>query len=200
MARNRRHFRRPLGTRRYRKLFVLAVEGATTEPQYFALFNDQHSVIHVDCVKGNHRSAPQQVLKRMKIRLGEEGLSTSDEAWLVVDKDSWTEDQLDQLHAWSQERESYGLALSNPKFEYWLLLHFENAKGIRTARDCRTRLKRHLPDYDKHIDRRMFPLVSIREAIARAQVRDNPPCKDWPRRTGTTVYRLVERLLGVSDG
>lgn len=195
MAQNRRHFRRPRGTRRYRKLFILAVEGAITEPQYFAIFNDQNSVIHVDCVKGKHKSAPTQVLKRMKDRLGEERLSASDEAWLVVDKDSWTEDQLDQLHAWSQGCEQYGLALSNPKFEYWLLLHFEDGSGIRTARACSDRLKRYLPNYAKGIDRRNFTQVRVRDAVRRASGRDTPPCKDWPRTTGTTVYRLVERLL-----
>lgn len=45
MPPKRRKFSRPLGERRYRKLFVLAVEGSKTEPQYFAIFNDQNSVI-----------------------------------------------------------------------------------------------------------------------------------------------------------
>jgi len=195
MARNRRQFRRPLGTRRYRKLFVLAVEGNTTEPQYFAIFNDQHSVIYVDCLKGKHRSAPTQVLKRMRGRLQQEALRDSDSAWLVVDKDSWTVDQLNQLHTWSQERENYGLALSNPKFEYWLLLHFEEGAGIRTSRACSERLKRYLPNYDKSINARDFPMTRILQAVRRARARDVPPCRDWPRNSGTTVYRLVEKLL-----
>jgi len=36
MAR-RRTFHRPEGQRRYRRLFVIATEGAQTEPRYFAI-------------------------------------------------------------------------------------------------------------------------------------------------------------------
>ena len=60
MASRRRTFKRPLGERRYRKLFVIAVEGVKTEPQYFAIFNDQTSVIRVNCLKGGHDSPPCQ--------------------------------------------------------------------------------------------------------------------------------------------
>ena len=195
MPSNRRKFRRSTGRRRYRKLFVIATEGAKTEPQYFALFNNRHSVVKVDCIKGKHHSTPPQVLKRMKDRLKQEGLLTSDEAWLVVDKDEWTDDRLEQLHAWSQEADNYGFALSNPKFEYWLLLHFEEGKGIRSSRECSDRLERHWPNYDKDIDARKIKPDRIKNAIDRAKVRDNPPCVDWPRVFGsTTVYKLVEKI------
>lgn len=151
MAR-RRKFQRPLGQRRYRKLFVIAVEGAKTEPQYFAIFNNQQSVIRVNCLKGKRDSSPPQVLRRMEDHLKKEALKKSDEAWLVVDK--WTNEQLAQLNGWSQAADNYGFALSNPKFEYWLLLHFEDGTGIASSQDCSDRLKRHLPDYDKGIDPR----------------------------------------------
>jgi hypothetical protein len=195
MAR-RRKFQRPLGQRRYRKLFVIAVEGAKTEPQYFATLNNQQSVIRVNCLKGKHDSSPPQVLRRMQDHLKKEALKKSDEAWLVVDKDQWTNGQLAQLNGWSQAANNYGFALSNPKFEYWLLLHFEDGTGIASSQDCSDRLKRHLPDYDKGIDPRKFPRQTIDEAIRRAKQRDNPPCPDWPRSIGgTTVYRLVENIL-----
>lgn len=192
----RRKFQRPLGQRRYRKLFVIAVEGAKTEPQYFATLNNQQSVIRVNCLKGKHDSSPPQVLRRMQDHLKKEALKKSDEAWLVVDKDQWTNGQLAQLNGWSQVADNYGFALSNPKFEYWLLLHFEDGTGIASSQDCSDRLKRHLPDYDKGIDPRKFPRQTIDEAIRRAKQRDNPPCPDWPRSIGgTTVYRLVENIL-----
>lgn len=37
----RRSFSRPLGERRYRKLFLVAVEGSKTEPQYFAMLTHE---------------------------------------------------------------------------------------------------------------------------------------------------------------
>ena len=196
MPPKRRKFQRPLGERRYRKLFVIAVEGVKTEPQYFAIFNDQQSVIRVNCLKGRHDSSPPQVLKRMGDYLRQEESRSSDEAWLVVAKDKWTDGQLTQLHAWAQKRDNYGLALSNPKFEYWLLLHFEDGTDIASSRDCSDHLKRYLPGYDKGIDAGKITRQEIDDAIRRARQRDNPPCADWPRALGgTTVYRLVESIL-----
>ena len=196
MPPNRRKYRRPTGERRYRKLFLIATEGDKTEPQYFAILNDHHSVIHVDCIKSKHHSSPLQVLKRMEDRLKRETLKNSDEAWLVVDKDQWQDEQLAQLHTWSQDADNYGFALSNPKFEYWLLLHFEDGTNLGSASECSARLKKHLPGYDKGLDIRNITPDMIEDAIRRAKARDNPPCGDWPRTFGsTTVYKLVENIL-----
>lgn len=194
MSPKRRKFRRPLGQRRYRKLFVIATEGMKTEPQYFAIFNNQESVVRVHCLKGRDGSSPNRVLKRMQTYLKQESLKSSDEAWLVVDKDEWSDEQLCALYEWSERKERYNFALSNPKFEYWLLLHFEDGGGIRSSRECSERLKRWLPDYDKGINVRKFTVDMITAAIQRAERRDHL-CEDWPKETGTTVYRLIKSLM-----
>jgi len=96
----------------------------------------------------------------------------------------------------SLQQENYGFALSNPKFEYWLLLHFEDGTGVNSSRDCTDRLKRWMPDYDKAIDTRKISQAQIDDAIRRARQRDHPPCEDWPKNLGqTTVYRLIENIL-----
>jgi len=193
MSKRPRVFRRPPPSRTYLRIFVLSVEGRKTEPNYFELFNGKDAVIRL---RGDSDSSPPQVLKRMERFLAEEELKPSDEAWLVTDKDQWTDDQLNQLHQWSKKKANYGFALSNPKFEYWLLLHFEDGANLKSARDCGERLKRHLPNYDKGIEQRTITEGQIRDAIRRARVRDEPPCADWPRDLGsTTVYRLVESIL-----
>ena len=128
MPRGRRHFRRVPGRRSYRSLFVLAVEGTRTEPQYFSIFNVKRSV-HVKVLTQPGGTDPFHVLKRMERYLSQERLKASDQAWLVVDKDHWTDEQLTKLHSWAQKHQSYGFVLSNPNFEYWLLLHFEEGNG-----------------------------------------------------------------------
>lgn len=191
----RRTFKRPVGTRLYRKLFIIAAEGTKTEPQYFKMFNNRESVVQVTCLR-SRGSAPPNILKQMKKSLKNKSLKKSDEAWIVVDKDKWTEDQLQELYSWSQNKQNYGFALSNPKFEYWLLLHFEDGKRIRHAKHCSDRLKKHVPNYQKEIYQRKFTPESIKQAVKRAKKRDWPPCQDWPRKLGqTTVYRLVKKLI-----
>ena len=190
----RRKFGRTLPTRPYRKLFVLATEGAETEPQYFALFNSTTMTITVKCLKSTTNSAPAHVLKRMGRYLQSNPLKPGDAAWLVVDKDQWTEEQLAQLHTWANSHEQYGLAVSNPSFELWLLLHFDVSAGIVNLRQCKDRLKRYLPNYDKGHIETIKLLPGIPAAIDRARMKDSPPCADWPRTIGTTVYLLVEKL------
>ena len=187
-------FLRPLGQRRYKRMFVIVAEGTVTEPEYFPLLSD-NIIVHVRCLKSRKNLPPKEALKLVLEHLRREGLRRNDEAWVVVDKDAWPDGHLAALHAWSQSHPNYGFALSNPKFEYWLLLHFEDADGVQTAGECDQRLKKHLPGYDKHIEPQHFPAENIHAAVARAKKRDNPRCEDWPRGPGTTVYRLVENIL-----
>ena len=198
MPLKRRKFERPLGQLRYKKIVFIAAEGQKTEPSYFNQFNRQGSLVRVSCLKNSHGS-PSNVLKNMKDYLRNESLRADDEAWLVVDRDSWTDEQLRCLHEWSQKRDNYHLALSNPRFEYWLLLHFENGNRVTTPQECSNRLRKYLPEYDKSIDPKKTTSERINSAIQRAKQRDNPPCTDWPRTFGSTVYRLVENILKTSN-
>lgn len=93
MALPRRTFTCLIGERRYRKLFILSVEGIKIEHLYYARFNNKNSVVRLKCLKGKHVSSPSHVLARMEKYLKDEGLKASDEAWLVVDKDQWTDKQ-----------------------------------------------------------------------------------------------------------
>lgn len=191
----RRRFNRRTGIRSYRKLFVVASEGEKTEPHYFKIMDDLQSDVTVKRLKGN-QSSPLYVLKKIKNYLEKNELKVSDEAWVVVDKNSWQNDQLIHLHNWAQERNNYGFALSNPNFEYWLLLHFEDGTRIRSSNDCTDRLKQYIPNYDKQISANKITKENVRSAIHRAKLRDNPPCADWPQNLGcTTVYKLVENIF-----
>lgn len=195
MPRRIARFKRPLGRRRYRRLFVLVTEGTRTEPEYFRLFSDLADT-HIEIVPHGQASSPDQVLRAMRRHLKSEPLKARDQAWIVVDTDAWTEEQLQRAHMWSIEAERHGLAVSNPMFEYWLLLHFEDGDQITGARECRDRLARHLPQRAKC----PLPIEALRGlvdgAVERAMRRDRPPCLDWPRQPGTTVYKLVRALCG----
>lgn len=193
---SRRPLKRRVASRRYRKLFIIATEGTVTEKDYFLLLDEIHANIRVATVKGDNKSTPQDVLSRMEAYLLDQEFEKEDEAWLVVDQDAWDDKELMVLYKWTQDGGNRGLALSNPKFEYWLLLHFEEGTGLKSTRDCGARLKRHLPDYRKRVDKSKFNRENIVLATERARKRDKPRCKDWPRQFGqTTVYRLVQRIL-----
>ena len=145
----------------------------------------------------NKKHSPREVLKTMQKWLADENneFQDKDEAWLVIDRDSWEEKEINELYQWSQKQNNYGLAVSNPCFEYWLLLHFENRKGVNSNQKCKDCLKKYLPNYNKASLNTKKLEDKIQNAIANAKQKDNPPCKDYPRISGTTVYKLVEKIM-----
>jgi len=102
--------------------------------------------------------------------------------------------QLEQLIEWARQKDNYDFALSNPNFEYWLLLHFEDGKTCLSASKCLNRLKKHLPNYDKEIDSKKITREHIKNAVRRAQ-QTKANGTDLLQVCGSTVYRLVERIL-----
>lgn len=159
------------------------------------MFNNSSTTVFVQCLPSDTKASPDRVLNRMKRFIVQEGLDKGDEAWLVVDQDDWTESQLRELWNWSQTKPEYNLAVSNPCFEYWLLLHFDTDPKVTSVRNCITKLKKFLPEYTKSKLETHKLQSSVHNAIQGARIRDNPPCIDWPHTNGTTVYRLVERIL-----
>ena len=183
------------GTRRYRRVFFIETEGSVSEPQYFEMLNNICAPVQVKTLKRLAGSAPQYLLAGMRRWLAHEGLRPTDQAWIVVDTDSWPEGRLVELHRWSTEDARYGLAVSNPKFEFWLLLHFEDGNGAATSAECSRRLGRRLPNYNKAIRTADFTPNAIAEAVNRAHTRD-AAAVDWPRTPpGTTVHRLVAEIM-----
>lgn len=193
---NKDRFVPSLVNRSFEKMFVIAMEGEKTEPQYFTIFKSKPHV-NVCLVKGEHNSDPQSVLKRMEDYLGQDKVLGSYEAWLVVDKDQRKDELFRDLENWAKKSEKHNLAISDPKFEYWLLLHFEDGNKVNSSESCTSRLKKYLPNYNKGIKVSQFTNEKIRKAIIRAEQRDQDP-DNPPPFPYTTVYKLVKNILCIA--
>lgn len=194
-----RYSRTRAGLKPVKPRIVIATEGTHTERAYFSsCLGGNARRYTLEFVQADNASAPRHVLRRMERHLRGAPLGEGDEAWIVVDRDNWPESDLNQISDWARSARNRFLALSNPKFEYWLLLHFEDASGVQSNRDCDERLRKNLPNYEKSTLVAETFRSSLSTAVERARLRDTPPCGDWPRTPGSTVYRLVERLLQFS--
>lgn len=187
--------KRQVAMRSYRKRFIISTEGAVTERLYFENLSRQLKNISIKVLRTKTASAPHQVLERMQRELRAKALSKTDEAWLVIDKDLWTDRQIDALFNWQRQHKRHGVVVSNPKFEAWVLLHFEDGHGVRTSQQCDARLSHHDPSIRK-TNLPNFPLDTVQIAVKRAKNNRSVLIVDWPRSPlATTVYRLVERML-----
>ena len=178
------------------RIFVIAVEGEKTEAQYFSLF--ENTRIHVEVLPAGPEglSAPKQVLERL-VKFEERfDLGKDDERWLVIDVDKQRGQFLDEVTRVARES-GYGLAVSNPCFELWLLLHFQEAEPSDTG--CTAvieRLRPHVGGYNKaKINLEAYTPERIAKAAERARTLEGERDTRWPGFPGTHVFKVVERLL-----
>lgn len=198
-------FKRTSGVRDA-KLVVIATEGLNTEPKYFKDLACKYrcSKIHVEITKrGTTASSPEHVLSELNKFKREYRLNKYDEMWMVVDKDRWPEKNLAQV-ATKCVQKKINLAVSNPCFELWLLLHIADIATYRneekqslnqSCQNLEKELRKVLGSYNKEIPdtSRFLPTVGL--AIQRAKALDLNPKERWPQSLGTRVYILVEKLI-----
>jgi hypothetical protein len=200
MAKSARKFRRPCATRNYKKVFHIFTEGCETEPRYFAMIGKFFANnIHLSIKYRKTRPQPLQILKYVKKFIRDEKLKKDDEVWIIVDVDDRNKTDFQPLHQWAAKKENYGLAISNPCFEYWLLLHFEEGHNICGLKHCLDRLKTHLPNYEKsHINEEQLK-SKVYEAIDNAKNRYISCNKELFNGNCTTVHFLVEKIAETNN-
>ena len=187
---------RRTGQRAYRPVCWVSAEGVT-ERDYFrmSVFKDARASVKYPKDIHPSRRNPTAVLKRLQKEIGSEGFRRGDEAWVVVDVDDY-EGELGDLLEWCNSHPGYHLAVSNPKFELFLVMHFGRANGCTTAAKVDAALKRYMPGYDKRLTPTQFSLEDVRRAIANA-IEKRAACADGLPGPGMTdAFKLAESLLG----
>ena len=129
-------------------------------------------------------------------------LGKQDQLWLVIDRDRWEPAMLTEV-AQQCSQKGYKLAVSNPCFELWLLLHFAVPEQVAhmSARVIEEELRNRL---DGSFNKTNYDLARFRTcvepAIERAESMDTDANQRWPSRAGTRVYLLAQELLQLKDG
>lgn len=184
---NRRSRRAPLREERTQVLVVCG--GKATEPDYFRGLKKERRNPAVKVVVEGKGVDPVSLVRfaaQKRDCLG------SDEVWCVIDVDEF--DVSEALVA--AKKNDVHLAISNPCFEYWLLLHFELCTAPLTCfDDVHGRLIRHLPRYDKSnlgFDDFAF---GVDDAIKRARSRCEAVGTEHTSNPSTGVWALVLQVI-----
>ena len=177
------------------QLFIIATEGAKTERSYFEIFHDSRIKIEVLATGEANDSAPQHVIERLNEFAQKYNLGEEDTLWLVLDVDRWGPKNLSSVCRQAKQKK-YRLAISNPCFEAWLCLHFDNLDpNDKTCKDFKKRLQSVLGSYNSsNID--VAPFVeNIQEAVRRAKQLHSDDNQNWDPTPGSHVYRVIEMIL-----
>ena len=183
-----------------RKRFLVFAEGEVTEREYFedlARRYRQAVVVEVDRRTGDPKKLVELAAERLKeakrnARKERDDNIVFDEVWCVYDID----DHKRVPDARQQARDNgIKIAVSNPCFELWGLLHYQDQTAEIARQDLASRLRKHVKGYKKHL-----PLDELAERYEQARDRAVALDGEWEelgepgKNPSTGVYRLVERL------
>lgn len=120
---------------KYRKVFHLATEGKVTEKEYFSHIKLLNDYIHFNFIlkDDDDNRSPLHLKKCMENFLQENKINNRSEAWLVFDVDQWNTNHIKETVEFGKKN-NVKIAISNPKFEYWILFHFEKPKKFQKKR------------------------------------------------------------------
>ena len=196
---------RPLARRHRAKRddrrFVVATEDTYAPEQYFKAFRLNRVSVHiVPTIDG--RSSARDVVARLK-EVQAEGLRNNevlseDQFWVVLDTDHWSQGQ--HVVAFSQAikeaREAgFHVAVTNPCFELWLLLHVADAPvPVESAEQLVKALQVACGGYSKTNIPIGVLMPGVRAALARAAKLDTGSA-GWPQSTGSQLPLLITQLL-----
>jgi RloB-like protein len=193
--------RRRLPRREPRSRILVVCEGGVTEAGYFRDLRAEVRNPLVEVEIDDRGGVPKTLVERAAIhkreaereaRTRRDDFLSYDEVWCVFDVDEHP-----HLSDARQQARDNGvrLAVSNPCFELWALLHFQEQTAYLERREARSRLKRHLKSYDKALP---FPLVhpGYSRAVQRALELDRrrEEATDPGGNPSTGVYRLTEQI------
>ena len=202
------------------RLIVIASEGKDTERIYFKALAKEYTNprVHVHILERSvdeqNNSSPEYVLKQLNDYKSQYELEADDELWLVVDKDRWTEAMLSRVATECSQEVAMHMALSNPCFELWLLLHIEDAalltpeeqmlwmENRRKSKNAdpylKVRLRQKMGSYYESSYDALSLIAHVEDAIERARALDENPNDRWPQTLGTRVYLLAESVMNRS--
>ena len=188
--------------RSQRRTVVVFCEGARTEPDYLKALKADPAVnkaVSLEIDGQTHGSAPLTLVAAaadFRARTPADQ-SEVDEVWCIFDVESpQNHPNLKEAVALARDR-GVKVAISNPCFELWLLLHFQDHSAWLDNRGARRELERHDGIEDKSIDgARYMPLRD--RAIDRARDlarRHEGNGTEFPRDNPSSgMYRFLEAL------
>lgn len=152
-----KRFKRRESTRPIANKILIVCEGSKTEPQYFHAIRQRWrlATLQVLIVPSQGKTDPCNLVelaieKRQELE-DDDRWEKGDRAWVAFDGDEHIEKSLDAWNkALSKARgQKIELAITNPCFEFWYLLHFQDHFSQITSKKAKALLNKYLPDYDK---------------------------------------------------
>ncbi|CAA6807169.1 MAG: Unknown protein [uncultured Campylobacterales bacterium] len=227
-----RNFNEPIfktESKEVEKFVIIAFEGAETEHQYFSHIKKEFKPngITIACIKRGkgeeNSSSPTKVaqtiidiiedkerLTKIKNECPHDFDDSYDLFWIVVDREKQESKKVNLTNAIKTCKEhNIQVSLTNPAFEFWLLLHFDISKYSRSdllenkktseqsKRFLETALISEIGQYNKSkLDTKFITFKNISLAVEQEVKFENDLDKIIDK-LGSNVGNLMKEILGI---
>ncbi len=205
MPRKSRPLDRRDGATRDTAIIVVACEDTHAVKQYFAKFRTrriQYKVLETE----DSRSSPRAVIERLDQYKQSFATEENDELWVCIDVDHWAsgnhQRELAQVLRECRQK-GYRIAISNPCFEVWLLLHYVGFSDVQSCvsgtgqtrcQPFESALRTNAGSYSKsNVTALSLNSNQVRDALSRARAHDHAT-GDIPDCPGSRVYLSPRHL------
>ena len=157
---------------------LIVCEGSKTEPSYFESIRKELRLSTLNIIVLPHpgRTDPRSIIehtieKRQEMKQ-ERSWTQGDKAWAVFDGDEHIEQNYDNWQSAINRANSQKihLAITNPCFEFWYLIHFRDHFAQITRDRANALLGEHISNYEKSMCLYPEPLKELTsQAIQRAE-------------------------------
>ena len=201
MSRRRDELRRRKPFAAARPSVLICCEGKVTEPSYLkGLKNDlQIHLVRIEVLPAgpnpktvvDYAVDKKQEAQHQARRKGDANLKY-DEVWCVFDVDSHA-----HIPDAKQKADAHGIhmAISNPCFELWLLLHFQDQRRYVERHHVQSTCRGHIPGYDKKVPfDKLSPYyqTALLRAVNLSAWQKDRGCEG--ENPSTAVHKLTERI------
>lgn len=202
--------------RKIKPVILIVTEGSQTEPKYFEHYRSRQTNIDIRVIGSRTSGGETDYLSLIRKAVeyqnkNQISVSNGDAIWVVADGDV-NYNNPDPINAKDSllskarklaDAKGIHIALSNPCFEFWYLLHFQyTTKFLKDYSAVKNALTAYLPDYEKSGD--VYALLSEHTSAA---IQNAKRVEQYHLQDGcnqpfgiavnpfTEIYQLVESLL-----
>lgn len=176
-------------------IILIVCEGSETEPNYFKNWKSRFRIAsaHLKIFGKECDPDPLKVVKYAIKKRDEDTYLKFDQIWCVIDSDNHQTLKEAVILA---KKNGFEIALSQPCFEFWYLLHYQY-----TTREFRTSqaLKKYLEKFIKNYNAGVVPYdelyEKVNEAIGNAKKLISFNKENKRKSPSTDVHLLVNELL-----
>lgn len=204
--------------RAVKPVMLIVTEGSQTEPKYFDYYRTRRTNIDIQVLGSKDSGGDTDYLSLVRkaihyIDKNELSAAHGDTMWVVADGDinynnpdpvKAKTTQLDKARKMAAKA-GIMVAISNPCFEFWYLLHFKYTTGhLRDYDAVADALRNYIPDYEKSSDVAQKLAQHLDEALVNAERVEQYHVKNGSAapfsldiNPFTEVYRLVRACRGL---